>query len=240
MTDHHADIPSSSSSPDDKATLRARMKADLRAATPAFHAHASETICESLIAFIAERIPSRLGVMVYAPMPRAGEVDITAAIRQLLGDDRPVLLPSLDWQARTMRPVRIRDWDTDLIPDRLNERLGLRVPREETTPSPSSPPFPLAHLGAVIVPGLAFDRTGARLGRGGGFYDRFFSSPPSLASTASQSAAPTPIRLAVAFHHQLLPADALPTEPHDTPMDALITEQETCFFSPRLGGTQST
>lgn len=233
MTDHHADIPRSPSSPDDKATLRARMKADLRAATPAFHAHASETICESLIVFISERIPARLGVMVYAPMPRAGEVDITAAIRQLLGDGRPVLLPSLDWQARTMRPVRIRDWDADLIPDRLNERLGLRVPRDEIAapPSPSSPPFPLAHLGAVIVPGLAFDRTGARLGRGGGFYDRFFSSLPS---------ALTPIRLALAFHHQLLPAGTLPTEPHDTPMDALITEQETCFFSPRLGGTQST
>jgi 5-formyltetrahydrofolate cyclo-ligase len=211
--------------PDDKHTLRARMKAELRAATPAFRATASAAICKSLLMFIDERLPARLAVMVYAPMPSAGEVDISPAIEHLLSTGRTVCLPELDWSMRTMRPVHIHDWAADLIPDLINARLGLRAPREGLKP------VPVSQLGLIIIPGLAFDHSGNRLGRGGGFYDRFLASLPSAPHQ------PTPIRLAVAFHHQLLPA--IPTDAHDHPIDALITEREQILFSPRLGGTQS-
>ena len=61
----------------------------------------------------------------------------------------------------------------------------------------------------VAVPGVAFDRQGHRLGRGGGYYDRLLSGFKGRVAGA-------------AFDFQLLPT--VPVEPHDRPVDALITE----------------
>ncbi|MDR3127463.1 MAG: 5-formyltetrahydrofolate cyclo-ligase [Tannerellaceae bacterium] len=64
----------------------------------------------------------------------------------------------------------------------------------------------------IIVPGLAFDRQGNRLGRGKGFYDRFLSTLN------------TP-RIGICFQYQLL--DEVPFNVEDIPMDKIITEKET-------------
>lgn len=60
----------------------------------------------------------------------------------------------------------------------------------------------------VLMPGLAFDPFGRRMGYGGGFYDRFLAKEPH----------PT---IALCYDFQLL--DALPTEEHDIPVDAVLT-----------------
>ena len=61
----------------------------------------------------------------------------------------------------------------------------------------------------VIVPGVAFDRFGGRLGYGKGYYDRFLDQTSAF-------------RLALAFDFQLL--ETVPTEMHDVPMDGILTE----------------
>jgi len=66
-------------------------------------------------------------------------------------------------------------------------------------------------LDLVVVPGIAFDRQGNRLGFGGGFYDRF------LAQCAAT-------RVGLAYAFQVV--DAVPTKGHDIRMDGLITEHE--------------
>ena len=63
----------------------------------------------------------------------------------------------------------------------------------------------------VVVPGLAFDAAGRRLGRGAGFYDR------ALASCAET------LRVAVGYDFQCV--DEVPTDPHDQPMDWVVTER---------------
>lgn len=63
----------------------------------------------------------------------------------------------------------------------------------------------------VVVPGLAFTADGRRLGQGGGWYDRF------LARTRSDCSS-----VGVAFDVQIV--DDLPTEPHDVPVDLVVTE----------------
>jgi 5-formyltetrahydrofolate cyclo-ligase len=68
-----------------------------------------------------------------------------------------------------------------------------------------------ASVDLILVPGLAFTRTGLRLGRGGGFYDKLLAALP--ASSA---------KLGVCFELQILPS--LPIEPHDIPLDAVLTE----------------
>ncbi len=72
---------------------------------------------------------------------------------------------------------------------------------------------PLDLIDMIVIPGLAFDRRGYRVGRGRGFYDRF------LAQQAFQG-----LRCALCYHEQLI--DAVPYESHDIPMDLIVTDQE--------------
>ncbi len=72
-------------------------------------------------------------------------------------------------------------------------------------------PVPVAELDVILVPGLAFTRTGARLGRGGGYYDRLLARPECLAR-----------RLAVAFEAQII--EDIPCEAHDQRVPQIITE----------------
>lgn len=78
-------------------------------------------------------------------------------------------------------------------------------------PDPTHAAEPLAAGDLVLVPGLAFDRSGRRLGRGGGNYDRAF--PPDRAH---------PVLYGVAFVWQVL--DVLPCQAHDLRVDGLLTE----------------
>ncbi|HEY6002625.1 MAG TPA: 5-formyltetrahydrofolate cyclo-ligase [Anaeromyxobacter sp.] len=71
-------------------------------------------------------------------------------------------------------------------------------------------------IGCVVLPGVGFSLDGFRLGRGGGYYDATLRAMPGAA------------RLGVAYDVQVLPA--LPREPHDAPLDALVTESRTLFF----------
>lgn len=77
------------------------------------------------------------------------------------------------------------------------------------------PPLGVANLGlgaieAFVVPGVAFDRSGGRLGWGRGYYD------------ATLACAPSALRIGVAFECQIV--DHVPSEAHDTPMHYVVTE----------------
>lgn len=62
----------------------------------------------------------------------------------------------------------------------------------------------------IAVPGVAFDRTGNRMGRGRGFYDRLLKSTPNA------------VKIGLAYDFQML--DTVPTEPHDVKMNKVITD----------------
>ena len=76
------------------------------------------------------------------------------------------------------------------------------------------PPVTVSEVGLILVPLLAYDTNGNRLGSGKGFYDRFFAANPELGEHA--------VIMGVAYSAQFV--DALPTEPHDYPLDAVVTE----------------
>lgn len=76
---------------------------------------------------------------------------------------------------------------------------------------PTGPEFTdLERVQMIIVPGVAFDRMGNRMGRGRGFYDRLLKSTPKA------------FKVGVAFNFQMV--DLVPTEDFDVPMNAVITE----------------
>lgn len=78
---------------------------------------------------------------------------------------------------------------------------------------------PPAELTLILVPGLAFSREdGARLGRGGGFYDRFLARPEVQAR-----------RVGICFEAQVFPS--IPCEGHDARVDELMSENRAISFS---------
>jgi 5-formyltetrahydrofolate cyclo-ligase len=78
-------------------------------------------------------------------------------------------------------------------------------------PLPHCPPLAFEAVDWVLVPGVAFDTHGHRLGYGGGYYDRLL---PLLRDDAH--------RVAGAFDLQIV--DRVPIAPHDRPLDAILTE----------------
>ena len=79
-------------------------------------------------------------------------------------------------------------------------------------PTADSPAVTLGRLELLLIPGLAFDRTGTRLGYGGGFYDRLLAEAKSvpLVGVVQQSELIVPV---------------LPSEPHDVRVTHLLSEQ---------------
>lgn len=73
----------------------------------------------------------------------------------------------------------------------------------------------------LVIPALAIDRNGMRLGKGKGYYDRLLG--------AMADAPPT---VAVVFDDELL--DSVPSEPHDKPVDAAVTPSQIAHFTNRL------
>ncbi len=92
----------------------------------------------------------------------------------------------------------------------------VRGPLGAAEPPASAPPVDPRELGCIVMPGVAFSEDGLRLGRGGGYYD---ATLPAL------DAVP---RVGLAFDVQIVPT--LPREPHDAPMDAVVTETRVLSF----------
>lgn len=134
-----------------------------------------------------------------------GEVDLGDFIEREISRRRiyfPRTLPD-----RSMRFISIEpDWRATAEPG----AYGIPEPRED--PSRLFDPGVAART-AVIVPGLAFDARGGRLGRGGGYYDRF------LGRASMQRA----VTIGACWSLQLV--DAAPTESHDVIMDWLCHER---------------
>ena len=98
----------------------------------------------------------------------------------------------------------------ELVP----QTLGILEPKPELRSNPNRRVLPNA-LGLVLTPGLAFDTSGNRLGRGAGYYDRFFKRIDAERET------PVP-KFAIAFECQRF--DRIPAESHDIPLNGVITE----------------
>ena len=93
--------------------------------------------------------------------------------------------------------------------------LAERAPRRPPEPSgPSMPAEAVGQVDALIIPALAVDSAGRRLGQGGGWYDRMLPLRSPEAHT-----------FAILHPEELVPGP-LPMEEHDEPVDAVITAQE--------------
>ena len=173
----------------DARARRDAMPADDRAA-------ASARICVHATAALLARVPAGAVVALYAA--KASEVDLAALDAALRAAGRRVAYPRVVADAR---PLGFAEATLD---DLVAAPLGLREP------AATAALLSAAELAAIVVPGVAFDRAGHRLGYGRGHYDA------TLAASRSAYA------IGVAFDCQIVaPLDA---EPHDVAVRAVITE----------------
>ena len=133
-------------------------------------------------------------------LPFRSEWDTRPLVEDALLEGRRVVVPRVDREARMLVLHAINDVERDIVPG----YVGVPEPR---------PALPVVHPGDVdwvLVPGVAFDAGGRRLGYGGGFFDRLLPSIPREAP-----------RIAGAFDVQIV--DEVPAGPLDHRVDAVAT-----------------
>lgn len=179
-----------------KVALRKSIAAKGRAMDSEQAAEDSRSICQLILR--EAWWPCSGVLMVYAPI--SNEPDVAGVIRAGISAGVAVAVPRIDWATGRLEPARIADLEKDLTPS----RHGIREPGDRC------PAVDLRHIDAVLVPGVAFGERGERLGRGGGFYDRFFARGELRAR-----------RVGVAFDFQVVPE--VPVGRHDARMDVVVT-----------------
>jgi len=185
-----------------KDRLRSEMKATLAAMSDQDAAERSVRACERLLAL--DEYARAESVMLYAPI--SGEVNCRPVAVRAWEDGKTVLLPRVSWRHRHMEAVPVHSLDHPVV----ETRHGLREPEGKHVP--------IEGIDLVVVPGLAFDRLGNRLGRGGGFYDRFLARQGLAAHACG-----------LAFSVQVV--RELPVHPNDYPVKVLVTDKEVVRFA---------
>jgi 5-formyltetrahydrofolate cyclo-ligase len=134
------------------------------------------------------------------------EVPTAPMIERLHGRGVAVALPRIE--DGELVPIRYVPGDEATV-----TYFGAREPTGGEAIAPSE-------IDVVVVPGVAFDRRGRRVGYGGGYYDRF------LVRLRRDREAEPPFTVSPAFALQVLDED-LPGGPFDLPVDAVVTDEET-------------
>jgi 5-formyltetrahydrofolate cyclo-ligase len=176
--------------------LRAALRRDRLAARAALsdkdRQAASARIEGYLATLLTERRP---GILAYC-WPIRGEFDCRPLMLDLLSKNWRLSLPVA---VEEKRPLVFRAWTPATTMAR--DQHGIPVPAEGES----------LHPDIVIIPLVAFDDQGYRLGYGGGYFDR------TLATLA-----PRPFTIGVGF--ELGRIDTIHRQPHDVPMDVIVTE----------------
>lgn len=181
-----------------KRDTRVDLLARRRALTAPARAEAAGRVEAELVALVRRLRPRRMTA--YVPVgSEPGGADLPEVLRSALPPDAELLLPvllsdlDLDWAAYSGPEALVAAGRG--IREPIGPRLGVAA---------------VTGAELVVVPALAVDRRGRRLGRGGGSYDRALARVPATALTV------------VPLHDGEL-VEALPAEPHDRPVRAVVT-----------------
>jgi 5-formyltetrahydrofolate cyclo-ligase len=144
-------------------------------------------------------------VMFY--MSHKSEVQTEEMVRRSLEMGKVIALPVVDTQTGAIAPYKVDDLDRDVRPSYggIPEPIVQRCKK-----------IPVQNINLAIIPAIALDERGGRIGHGTGFYDRFI---PELDITTR--------KVALAFECQIVPQ--IPMEPHDRYIDIIITEERIIY-----------
>jgi 5-formyltetrahydrofolate cyclo-ligase len=145
------------------------------------------------------------------------EVLTDGLMRQIIASGKQLVLPVVQTDRQGMTLYVIQDLERDVAPG----YRGILEPQPQRTRviAPET-------LELVLVPGVAFDQRGGRLGFGAGFYDRLLGRLPRDIPTVG-----------LAFDFQVIPR--LPSQPHDIMLHAIVTESRVIWGIPCAEGDET-
>jgi len=138
-------------------------------------------------------------------MAISSELNPLAAMEMVANSGKRLCLPVVESSGK---PLFFREWTPNSV--MIKGAFGAQIPSSGVPMIPD----------LLIVPLVAFDRTGARLGYGGGFYDR------SLEQLRNQKHT-----IAIGFAYASQEVEKVPVEQTDQPLDLLVTENEIIYFN---------
>lgn len=174
-----------------KSDLRQKIRAALEKVSPAVRLAASLDLCARL----EPQLRGAHTILFFAPRP--DEPDLWPLLEKMLAS-KICALPAFDAATQTYSARRVANLETDIA----TGKFGVREPAS------SCPEIPLNQFDLVLVPGVAFDLRGNRLGRGKGFYDWLLVGIRGL-------------KCGVAFDEQIVAE--VPVAVHDARMDFILT-----------------
>ena len=137
----------------------------------------------------------------------AGEIPTGGILERTSEYGKVVVLPAFKPEKLKMNLMKVDNLSTDLIAG----------PRGVAEPDPSRCKLvPIDKVDIAIIPGIAFDEKGARIGSGRGYYDRLI---PNLPITTR--------KVSLAFEEQMVPQ--IPMESHDKFVDIIITDKRIVY-----------
>ena len=146
---------------------------------------------------------------VLAYMSMGAEFGSDNFVEQVLRDGKRLVLPRVDKLSRALVLHHVTD-----LRDLTVGVWGIREPHSDVSKCDPS------EIDFILVPGLAFDRTGNRLGYGGGFYDQLFARMDPMETLQT----PFCMRVSAAFSMQIV--DAVPITECDHRVNLIVTENE--------------
>ncbi len=134
------------------------------------------------------------------------EINTKGIINKALKDNKKIYVPRTEFKTRLMDAVEITSLD-----NLIKSEYGILEPAIE------EPHIDPNELDLIVVPGVAFDRNGGRMGYGAGYYDRYFKR-------ISKDRIKKIAKLALAYDFQIL--EKIPMNEQDVPVNYIITEKE--------------
>jgi 5-formyltetrahydrofolate cyclo-ligase len=178
--------------PETKAGLRQQVRAALEKIPPAVRVAESIDLCERL----KTQIPSAHTILFFAPLP--DELDVWPMLELSMALGTTCALPFFDAAKQTYGARALASLATDIV----TGKFGVREPAARCAE------ISLEKFDLVLVPGMAFDLHGNRLGRGRGFYDRLLEKISG-------------VKCGVGYDFQLL--ENIPAGPGDLKVDFIFT-----------------
>lgn len=134
------------------------------------------------------------------------EINTQSIITKAIKEGKNIYVPRTEFSTKLMDAVKINNFDK-----LIKSKYGILEPKED------EPFINPNDLDLIVVPGVAFDKNGGRIGYGAGFYDRYFKK----INYENKSKV---MKLVLAYDFQLI--DKVPTDKEDVSIDAIITEKQ--------------
>ena len=185
-----------------KTELRKKFMAARKAMSPVEHLVLDGAIAARLLAL--EEFANADVVVGYAS--DGNEVNVRSVLENALIVGKKIALVRYDGAKKSYEPVVIQSFQEDLEP----AKFGLLEPKAGLETAV------LSERSLWLIPAVAFDETGTRLGRGGGFYDRMLAEYPG--------------KKVGVFYQSQYSTDLLPSAEHDQKLALAVTEDKVYKF----------